>query len=123
MSELKIHRGIKHGHICQFENYFEDADNIYILLELCPNETLAEVMHRRRILHELEVQYYTLQVVSALKYMQDNLIVHRDLKPGNMLLGHNHEIKVADFGLSAKLNYSGERRMSTCGTPNYMAPE
>lgn len=69
MSELKIHRGIRHNHICQFESYFEDTDNIYIVLELCPNETLAEVMQRRRTLHELEVQYYTLQVVSALSYM------------------------------------------------------
>ena len=40
-----------------------------------------------------------------------------------MLLGNNLEIKVGDFGLSAKLGYAGERRDSTCGTPNYMAPE
>lgn len=55
--------------------------------------------------------------------MQANNIVHRDLKLGNLLLGHNLEIKVGDFGLSAKLAFAGERRSSTCGTPNYMAPE
>ena len=37
MTELKIHRGIKHKNICQFENYFEDNLNIYLVLELCPN--------------------------------------------------------------------------------------
>lgn len=38
-------------------------------------------------------------------------------------MGHNLEIKVGDFGLAVKLNFPGERRSSTCGTPNYMAPE
>jgi serine/threonine protein kinase len=51
------------------------------------------------------------------------MIIHRDLKLGNLLLGNNLEIKVGDFGLSAKLKFAGERRKSTCGTPNYMAPE
>lgn len=41
--------------------------------------------------------------------MQKSLIVHRDLKPSNLLLGHNLEIKVGDFGLAAKLNDIGER--------------
>jgi serine/threonine protein kinase len=45
------------------------------------------------------------------------------LKPGNILLGHNLEAKIADFGLAAQLKFNGERRTSVCGTPNYMAPE
>ena len=49
--------------------------------------------------------------------------MHRDLKPGNILLGRNLEIKLADFGLAAALNFKGERRQSVCGTATYMAPE
>jgi len=44
MNELKIHRGIKHSHICFFETWFEDADHIYMLLELCPNRSLYELV-------------------------------------------------------------------------------
>ena len=40
MNELKIHRGIKNPNICFFENWFEDQENIYLILELCPNESL-----------------------------------------------------------------------------------
>ncbi len=37
MSEIKIHRSIKHNNIVRFEHFFEDAENVYILLELCQN--------------------------------------------------------------------------------------
>ena len=37
MSEIKIHRSIKHANVCRFEHFFEDSENVYILLELCQN--------------------------------------------------------------------------------------
>ena len=38
-----------------FSNFFDDENCIYIMLELCPNETLLEVLQRRKRLHEIEV--------------------------------------------------------------------
>jgi polo-like kinase 1 len=37
MSEIKIHRSLHHNNIVGFEHFFEDAENVYILLELCQN--------------------------------------------------------------------------------------
>lgn len=37
-SEIKIHKSLKHRHIVQFEHFFEDTENSYILLELCRNQ-------------------------------------------------------------------------------------
>jgi len=37
MSEIKIHRSVHHPGIVKFEHFFEDAENVYILLELCAN--------------------------------------------------------------------------------------
>jgi len=37
MSEIKIHRSLHHKHIVGFEHFFEDAENVFILLELCQN--------------------------------------------------------------------------------------
>jgi len=45
------------------------------------------------------------------------------LKLGNLLLGKAFDIKVADFGLAAKIEHDGEKRRTICGTPNYIAPE
>lgn len=123
MTELMIHRQLKHPSICHFQHFFEDKDNIYMLLELCPYESLLELLKRRIRLHELEVQYFSIQLISAFKYLKTNKIIHRDLKPANILLGHDLNVKISDFGISAKLNFSGERRSTHCGTPNYMAPE
>ena len=55
MSEIKIHKSIQHINVVGFEHYFEDNDNVYILLELCPNETMNELIRRRKRLTELEV--------------------------------------------------------------------
>lgn len=37
MSEIKIHRSLRHEHVVGFEHFFEDSDNVYILLEMCEN--------------------------------------------------------------------------------------
>ena len=38
MSEIKIHRSLNHTNIVAFEHFFEDAENVYILLEMCNNQ-------------------------------------------------------------------------------------
>lgn len=68
MTELTIHRQIKHFNICQFQHFFEDSEHVYMLLELCPNKSLGDILEKRGRLHELEVQVYTSQIVAALKY-------------------------------------------------------
>ena len=55
-------------------------------------------------------------------------VSHRDLKPENLLLDHNGDLKISDFGLSALVRGDGDQTRAellhtTCGTPNYVAPE
>jgi len=38
VTEIKLHRMLKHKHIVEFENFFEDKDNVYILMEMCHNK-------------------------------------------------------------------------------------
>ena len=123
LSEIKIHRGLTHPNIVKFEHVFEDNENVYILLEMCTNQTLNDLCKRRKRLTEFEAQYYLFQIVGSLKYLQKNRVIHRDLKLGNLFLNDKLEIKLGDFGLAAKLDFDNEKRHTVCGTPNYLAPE
>ena len=123
INEIKLHKKLHHQNIVNFEHFFEDKENVYILLELCSNQTLNELVKRRKRLTEIEVQCYLLQIIKALKYIHSHKIIHRDLKLGNLFITQKLELKLGDFGLAAKLDYEGQRRRTLCGTPNYIAPE
>lgn len=123
MSEIKIHRSLHHNNIVGFEHFFEDNENVYITLELCSNQTLNELIRRRKRLHEIETKCYIVQIISALKYLHAHRIIHRDLKLGNLFVSAKMELKIGDFGLATKLEFDGERKRTICGTPNYIAPE
>ena len=123
MSEIKIHKSLNHPNIVGFDHYFEDSENVYLMLELCQNQSLSELLRRRKRLVEMEVQCYMLQIISALSYIHSKKVIHRDLKIGNLFLTEKMEIKLGDFGLATKLDFDGQKRKTVCGTPNYIAPE
>eukprot|EP00586_Coscinodiscus_wailesii_P001318 CAMPEP_0172489056 /NCGR_PEP_ID=MMETSP1066-20121228/18815_1 /TAXON_ID=671091 /ORGANISM="Coscinodiscus wailesii, Strain CCMP2513" /LENGTH=483 /DNA_ID=CAMNT_0013256651 /DNA_START=119 /DNA_END=1567 /DNA_ORIENTATION=+ len=122
-SEIKIHRTLKHKNVCELKHFFEDLTNCYILLELCTERTLGELIKRRQRLSELEVIYFMNQIIEGLKYVHSNGVIHRDLKLGNLFLDKDLNVKIGDFGLATKLVHTGDRRNTICGTPNYIAPE
>ncbi len=123
IAEIKIHKHLNHRHIVKFEHFFEDKVNVYILLEICTNSTMMELVKKRKRLSEPEARYYTLQMIDALRYLHRHNVIHRDMKLGNLFLNKDMEIRVGDLGLSAKLNDQSERKKTICGTPNYIAPE
>lgn len=123
LSEIQIHKSMKHPNIVQFIDCFEDDTNVYILLEICPNGSLMDLLKKRKVLTEPEVRYFTTQIVGAIKYMHNRRVIHRDLKLGNIFFDSNYNLKIGDFGLAAVLANDRERKYTVCGTPNYIAPE
>ena len=123
LSEIAIHKTLMHDKIVRYINHFDDPEFVYIILELCPNQTLNDLLKKKRRFSEPEAQFYIYELVQGLIYLRRERVIHRDLKLGNLFLGADMELKVGDFGLAAKLDYDDEKKTTICGTPNYIAPE
>lgn len=102
LNEIKIHRSMCHPNIVRFERFFEDRNNVYILLELCSQRTLLEMVHHRKRLTEMEVQRFMWQLLGGVQYMHQNYVIHRDLKLGNMFLDN---VRISDAVCSVWLSY------------------
>ena len=74
-------------------------------------------------MHELECQCYLKQLCTGIQFIHDSHYVHRDLKLSNIFLNDDMQIKIGDFGLATRIEIDDEKRMTLCGTPNYIAPE
>ena len=123
-SEIAIHRGLKHRYIVQFIESFDTEEAVYLILGLCENGTLTEMLRARKKLTVSEVQYFGLQLVEGLRYLHEEcLVLHRDLKLGNLMVSKSMDLRIGDFGLAAALDSAESRRVTMCGTPNYIAPE
>lgn len=62
------------------------------------------------------------QLISGLDYAHKNKVAHRDLKPENLLFDSELNLKIADFGF-CNLMKDGTSLKTSCGSPNYAAPE
>ncbi|EEQ37338.1 putative cell cycle serine/threonine-protein kinase [Clavispora lusitaniae] len=123
LSEIKIHKSLKHPNIVNFVDCFEDDVNVYILLEICPNQSLMELLKTRKRVSESEVRFFMVQIIGAVKYLHSRRVIHRDLKLGNIFFDPDMNLKIGDFGLASVLPSTDSRKYTICGTPNYIAPE
>lgn len=121
--EIAIHQSLNHRHIVGFHGFFDDSNNIYIILELCRKRSMMELHKRRKALSECETRYFMKQILDGVFYLHQHRIIHRDLKLGNLFLNDDLQVKIGDFGLATRLEHDGERKKTVCGTPNYIAPE
>ncbi|NWX95359.1 STK10 kinase, partial [Nothoprocta ornata] len=95
-----------------------------IMIEFCPGGAVdATMLELDRGLTEPQIQVICRQMLEALHYLHSKKIIHRDLKAGNVLLTQDGDIKLADFGVSAKNLKTLQKRDSFIGTPYWMAPE
>ncbi|CAD8100213.1 unnamed protein product [Paramecium sonneborni] len=120
--EIKIQRRLQHPHITKLFHYFEDKENVFLILELAENGSLFSYIRKRKRLPENEAFVYFFQTCLGIDYLHKKNIIHRDLKPENLLLDKQGNVKVCDFGWSAETTQNGVRR-TFCGTLDYMAPE
>jgi carbon catabolite-derepressing protein kinase len=92
-----------------------------MVLEYAGGELFDYIVSHGRM-QENEARRFFQQMLCAVEYCHRHKIVHRDLKPENLLLDDNLNVKIADFGLS-NIMTDGNFLKTSCGSPNYAAPE
>ena len=123
LTEITIQQSLNSPKVVKVKSYSEDENNVYIILELCKNKSLSDLLKTRSYLSEFEVRNYMFQLIQGVKYLHNQMIIHRDLKPNNIFLDEKLELKIGDFGLITKLTKEKERKKTICGTVSFMAPE
>ncbi|KAK2909234.1 hypothetical protein Q8A67_005071 [Cirrhinus molitorella] len=124
MVEIDILASCDHHNIVKLLDAFYYESKLWILIEFCAGGAVDAVMlELERPLTEPQIRVVCKQTLDALQYLHDNKVIHRDLKAGNILLTLNGDVKLADFGVSAKNTKTIQRRDSFIGTPYWMAPE
>ncbi|NXW30495.1 STK10 kinase, partial [Phaetusa simplex] len=124
MVEIEILATCDHRHIVKLLGAFYWDGKLWIMIEFCPGGAVdATMLELDRGLTEPQIQVICRQMLEALHYLHSKKIIHRDLKAGNVLLTQDGDIKLADFGVSAKNMKTLQKRDSFIGTPYWMAPE
>jgi serine/threonine protein kinase len=122
-TELQIHAKMQHPNIVEFLRAFTHDNHTYVILELCSNGSLTDMVKARGSLSLPEVRRFMIQVCGGVRYLHKRSVIHRDLKMGNIFIDGQMDLKIGDFGLAAVMADEHDRRTTLCGTPNYIAPE
>jgi serine/threonine protein kinase len=115
---------LEHPNIVRVHDFGMHDGIPYIVMNYAPNGSLR-ILHPKGTRLPLEkIVSYVKQIAAALKYAHERKLIHRDIKPDNMLLGHNNEVLLSDFGIAVIAHST--RSLNTqdgSGTLYYMAPE
>ncbi|GAB0090363.1 citron rho-interacting kinase [Sergentomyia squamirostris] len=110
--------------ITSLQYAFQDAQNLYLVMEYLPGGDLLSLMIRNGAFEEEHAQFYLAEMIMSLNALHTMGYVHRDVKPENILLDRCGHLKLADFGNAALVNKDGNViSLSPVGTPDYIAPE
>jgi serine/threonine-protein kinase len=114
---------LSHTKIVTIFDVGEEYDMAYMAMEFLKGKDLSEYCIKNKLLRPKQVLKVVLSVAEALDYAHRNGVVHRDIKPDNIILLHNNNVKVADFGIARVMTASKTQTGVILGTPNYMSPE
>ena len=120
--EIQLLESFHHPNIVKLYEVIDSNTNLMLVMEFLPGGELYNVIERNGKLTEQKARVFFQQILAGLEYMHNKGFTHRDLKPENILLDKDGNLKIGDFGLSNHLPI-GEYLRTSCGSPNYAAPE
>ena len=125
--EAQSAANLNHPNIVSVYDWGRSNNTYFMAMEYVPGRTLAEALHDVGQITAMKAAEVGIEVAAALSFAHRGNVVHRDIKPGNILIGSNGQLKVADFGIARALGSAADSNLTqvgaVMGTAAYLSPE